>query len=255
MKTKFLVIGASNSNRPPIKCWPQYVAEHFDVHVRNAALRGITPEHVYDIYIANKNYNPDVILVDLPPWYRYHIALSNIIQDVEIEKISVVSDNYEEIGYKPFKGIVPIGGFIPANDNYAEWLKEQTIPGHKINLYDIYKRRVKNRNNFDIVINTLNEVRHSPYFKHRALKDILLLKKSVNVPIKFLHTIGPYDPIDLPYEDFLCENAYQWLKGRYENYEEFFEDEWAHFKQSTHELVAKNLYIPAIQNLLNNTSL
>lgn len=252
MKTKFLVIGASNSNRPPIKCWPHYIAEHFDIHVRNAAWRGITPEHVYEIYAANMDYNPDLILVDIPPWYRYHIALSDVIQDIAIKKINHITSNYQEVEYKPFKGIVPIGGFITKNNQYSEWLKLQTIPGHKINLYDIYKRRVKNKENFDVVINTLNDVRHSPYFKNRALKDILLLKNSANVPIKFLHTIGPFESIDLPEEDFLCENAYNWLKRHNKSYENFFEDEWAHFKSSTHELVAKELYIPAICNLLDS---
>ena len=248
---KVLVIGASNSSRPPIKCWPEYIAEHFNVHVRNAALRGTTPEHVYDMYVANQDYTPDLILVDIPPWYRHHIAVSNTINDIEVDQISSIRDNYEEVTYKPFKGIVPIGGFIPDTDNYAQWLRQQIIPGSKLNLYDVYRRRTKNRQDFDVVINFLNDIRHSNYHKHRALKDILLLKNSVNVPIKFMHTIGPYDPIDLPKEDFLCESPYHWIKDNFENYEDFFEDEWAHFTQSTHELVAKNLYIPAIENLLN----
>ena len=249
---KILIIGASNSSRPPIKCWPEYVAEKLNIHIRNAALRGITPEHVYDIFVANKDYKPDLILVDIPPWYRYHVALSNNIQDIEIHNINDITPKYQEVEYKPFKGIVPIGGFIPKTENYAEWLKEQIIPDHKITLYDVYKRRVKNRENFDTVINTLNEVRHSPYYRHRALKDILLLKNTVNIPIKFMHTIGPYDPIDLSEEDFLCESPYHWLKNNFVDYENMFEDEWAHFKSSTHSLVAKNLYIPAIENLLDN---
>jgi hypothetical protein len=100
MKTKCLVIGASNSSRPPVKCWPQYVSEHFNIHIRNAALRGTTPEHVYDMYAENIDYNPDLILVDIPPWYRYHIALSTTVQNVSMNKIINVTENYEEVEYK-----------------------------------------------------------------------------------------------------------------------------------------------------------
>ena len=254
MKTKCLVIGASNSSRPPVKCWPQYVSEHFNIHIRNAALRGTTPEHVYDMYAENIDYNPDLILVDIPPWYRYHIALSTTVQNVSMNKIINVTENYEEVEYKSFKGIVPIGGFITDTDNYAEWLKKQIIPNSSLSLYDVYKRRTKNRKSFDTNINALNDVRHSSYFKHKAYKDILLLKSVCNVPIKFLHTIGPYDPIDLPQDDFLCENPYNWIKDNFNNYEEFFQDEWAHFTPSSHQYVSENLYIPAIENLLNNIS-
>lgn len=244
---KILILGASNSNRPPTKTWPEYLAEIFkDVHFRNAALRGITMEHLYDCFMENKSYEPDLILCDLPPWYRNYIPVSDTYQKISIKKIDS-KDNYEVVTYTLLKGAVPIGGYLPKHEMiYSNWLKKQKIPGRDMSLYDVYRSYSKDRNNFDDLINMSHEMRYSKYYYQRAVKDIELLKHVVgDTPIRFMHTIGPVESIDAG--EFLCQNAYDFLNG------EMCEDEWVHLSPKAHEIVAHNLYAPAFQNLLDST--
>jgi hypothetical protein len=252
---KILVLGASNSSRPPIKCWPEYVAEYFnDVELRNAALRGATPEHIYDMYICSLDFEPDLVLVDLPPWYRSYIPVNKNTREIEIDHI-IKRKNYSEVVYKTFiwKGIVPIGGFIPmdkiGNINYAEWLKSQNLPNSKLTLYDLYKRRAENKDDFDVTINFLNDVRLSDFYKRKSYKDMLLFEKSVQCEYKYIHTIGPF-PTFVNDGNYLSENPFDWVINNFKNYEDMFEDEWAHFTEDTHRLVAEKLYIPNIERLI-----
>ena len=257
---KILVLGSSNSNRPQCKCWPHHIAEHFDIHIRNAAFRGVSSEHIYDMYIVNKEYAPDLILVDIPHWNRSHIVLSEDVKNIEISTINDITSKYQEVIYKPLNGLVPIGGPpTPKLKNYTKWLKSTIVSENNINLYQIYKRRVKDKENFDIVINTLNKMSHSSYYKYRAFKDILLLKSTVDIPIKFIHASGENESIDIAKNDFLCENPYYWIKKNFTDYENMFENEWsdngrilAHYTEETHKLISQQLFIPAIQKLLYN---
>lgn len=251
---KILILGASNSCRPPVKCWPQHVAEHYPtIQVRNAALRGITPEHIYDMYMCNESFEPDLVLVDLPPWYRSHIPTSEKTREIEIDNI-IVNRNYSEVVYKSFKGIVPIGGFIPKDKiekiDYANWLNSQHIPNSNLTLYDVFKRRSDNKDDFDISINFLNDMRLSDYYKRKSYKDILLFEKTVNCNYRYIHTIGPF-PTYVNDNRYLSVNPFDWVMTNFANPDKLFEDEWAHFTEQAHEIIAKELYIPGIERVIN----
>mgnify|MGYP003665054540 FL=1 len=244
---KILILGASNSNRPPSKCWPEYVADYFcNIKIRNAAFRGCTTEHLYDCYMANEPFNPDLILCDIPPWYRSHIPVSLKTQEVKIDKVHQ-TNNYEYVDYKLMRGVVPIGGYIADNNNllYSDWLKNQIMPGRKISLHSVLQSRAADRSRFDDLINLNHALCFSDYYKNKSIKDIQLLKYAIkDIPIYFIHTIGPVESLDVG--NYLCENAYNYLDGT------LCEDEWVHLSAAAHEKVSKELYIPAIDNLLGN---
>jgi len=268
---KILILGTSNSCRPPLKCWPEWVAEHFpNIQVRNAALRGITPDHIYDEYKVNEDWNPDLVIADLPPWYRFSIPVATETREIEIDSI-IERDNYSEVIYKSFKGVVPIGGYIPPEIfelpstmpaeavmlidkkqkiDYAKWLQAQQIPNSNLTLYDAFKRRAENRKDFDTVVNFSNDVRLSSYYRKKAAKDLLLFESAVKCPYKYIHTIGPF-PFYVNEDNFLTENPFHWVLNNFEDYSTMFEDEWAHFTEEAHEIVAKRLYIPAIEEIVN----
>ena len=260
---KILILGASNTNRPPVKTWPEYLSEIFkDVHFRNAAYRGITCEHLYDCFMLNKDYEPDLILCDLPPWYRNYIPVADKYQKTYIKRIDS-KDNYDIVTYSLLKGSVPIGGYLPKHELiYSEWLKKQMIPNRDMSLYDVYRSYSKDRDNFDDLINMSYEMRYSEYYYERAVKDVELLRYATgDIPIRFIHTIGPIESVDVG--DFLCESAYKFLNGK--NYsdkwvqmtpaaydlDEMYEDEWVHLSPIAHKIVAHDLYAPALRNLLN----
>ncbi len=246
---KILILGASNSSRPPIKCWPHYVAEYYrDFTIRNAAFRGCTTEHLYDCYIENKDFDPDLILCDIPPWYRSHIPVSLRTKQVEIAKINKI-DNYELVDYKLMRGVVPIGGYLSQDPIlYSEWLKTQRMPDRDITLYDVLKSRARDRNNFDNFINQGHSLCFSDYYKDKAIKDIRLLQYEVGDKLlNFIHTIGPIESLSVG--EYLCQNAYNYLEGK------LCDDEWVHLNATAHEKIAKELYIPSIDNLLCNNFL
>ena len=247
---KILSLGAANSNRHPSKCWPAYVADYFsDIIIRNAAFRGCTTEHLYDCYTVNESFEPDLILCDIPPWYRSHIPVSLKTQEVNINKI-YKNNNYECVDYKLMRGVVPVGGYISTDKTlqYADWLKTQIIPDRKISLYDILKSRAKDRTKFDDLINLTHNLCFSNYYKNKSIKDIQLLKYAIkDIPIYFIHTIGPVESLEVG--EYLCKNAYNYLNGT------MCEDEWVHLSLEAHKKIARELYIPAIDNLLCNNFL
>lgn len=113
-----MVMGASNADNDE-STWVDYLTcDGYVIH--NAAVRGTSCDVLIDQWENNKWFEPDLVLLDTPPLFRFHlfdIAIGGIGRDVV----------------------------------YTNWLKESK-------LYAWYKKQwpYRTRESFDIVVNSLN---------------------------------------------------------------------------------------------------
>ncbi|MAL87253.1 MAG: hypothetical protein CMI23_12965 [Opitutae bacterium] len=115
-----MVMGASNAHHGEDKTWVNYLSQYgYDLH--NAAVRGTSCDILIDQWENNKWFEPDLVLLDTPPYFRFHlydIAIGGMGQDVR----------------------------------YTDWLKENRM-------YHWYKKRwpFRTRDQFDQVVDALND--------------------------------------------------------------------------------------------------
>jgi len=116
---KVMIMGASNAVNDD-KTWVDYLScDNYTIH--NAAVRGTSCDVLIDQWEQNKWFAPDLVLLDTPPLFRFHlfdIAIGGLGKDVL----------------------------------YTDWLKESK-------LYAWYKKQwpYRTRESFDIVVNSLND--------------------------------------------------------------------------------------------------
>jgi len=124
---KVMVMGASNADNDN-KTWVDYLScDGYVVH--NAAVRGTSCDVLIDQWESNKWFEPNLVLLDTPPLFRFHlfdIAIGGIGRDVL----------------------------------YTDWLKESK-------LYAWYKKQwpYRTRESFDVVVNSLNDALNDTHNK------------------------------------------------------------------------------------------